>query len=358
VIGVLERVGGVLLAPRRLLASLSDPGTGRRDGALLLLAFVLAVGLPALADAVADWWALGGLGGALGLLTGLLPLLPWVIATTVIEWTLGDARAHRAALCLVPLLVIAALAHLLAALGVRLPGPDYLPAVLGGMASLALAWAVRRSIAPVGAAARDLSAETGASVPADMSIETASHVPKDMPHRPAAIAGARPVGLVVAALVLCSAGLDVARVVRTWSTLAPVAAGSVIPEFELPLLDGGSLRAADLRGRPSLLIFWTTWCGVCLGELPMYRALAEQHPELQVLGVNADREGDVPALVAAYRDAHALRFPIALDDGRLARALRVRMFPHLVLVDGAGQVRAVFQGRAFARSIESALAGL
>ena len=121
-IGLLERVGGVLIAPRRTLANLS-PETGQRDGAALLGAYLLAVGLLPIGDAVANFWALRSLGAAPGLLRGLLPALPWLLGAAALDWLLGAGRVHRVALCLVPLLVIEGLAHLLGDVGVALPGP-------------------------------------------------------------------------------------------------------------------------------------------------------------------------------------------------------------------------------------------
>ena len=326
---LLRRVGGMLVAPRATLRDLPE-GTGRRDATALTLGWLAAVGLPELGDALADLWALGGLGGALGLVQGLWPLLPWLLASAAVEWLLGSTRAHRAALCLVPMLVIGAGAHLVAAV-VAVPGPSYFPAALGAAAALALAGYVRPAVTA-----------------SDMSPGTAMKSPR----------GATLLGLAVAALVLVCAGRDLVRLVRVWPTLAPASVGDPLPEFTASLLDGGTLRTEDLRGRPHLLIFWTTWCGVCESEMPMYRELAGRHPELQVIAVNADREGDVRRLVSAYREAHALPFPIALDHGLMTRGFRVRMYPHLVLIDTAGQIRGVYQGRSLARTLDAAIAGL
>ncbi len=320
---LLRRIGGMLVAPRATLRDLPE-SAGRRDATVLALSWLAAVGLPDLGDALADLWALGGLGGLLGLVQGLWSLLPWLLASAAIEWLLGPTRAHRAALCLVPMLVLGAGAHLLAAV-VDVPGPSYLPAALGALAALALAGYVRPAITP-----------------GDLSPGTA---------RPRTAV----VGLAVAALVLACAGRDLVRLVRVWPTLAPASVGDPLPDFTVPLLDGGTLRADDLHGRPHLLIFWTTWCGVCKSEMPMYRELAARHPELRVIAVNADREGDVPRLVSAYREAHALEFPVALDGGIMTRGFRVRMYPHLVLIDAGGQIRGVYQGRSFARTLDAAI---
>jgi len=358
--GLLQRIGGMLVAPRGLLAHLS-PETGHRDGAALLGAYLLAVAVLPIGDALADFWALRSLAAAPGLLRALLPALPWLLAAAALDWLLGPGRAHRAALCLVPLLVVDALAHLLPGLGVALPGPSYVAPVLGGLAALLLAARVRGAIPP--AASTDLSPGTAPPAPTDLSPGTArpapsSPVPKDIPPlTPGRARLARVVGGLVLALVAARAVTDLRLLIDRWPTLAPVAVDDPLPEFAVPLLDGGTLRSADLQGRPHLLIFWTTWCGVCKAEMPMYRALAERYAArgLAVVAVNADREGDVPALVRAHRDAQGLPFPIALDDRSMVRQFRVEMYPHLVLIDATGQIRHVHQGRSFERTLAAAI---
>ena len=329
---LLRRVGGLLVAPRATLRHLPE-GTGRHDATILALGWLAAVAVPGLGDAIADLRALGGLSGALGLVQGLWPLLPWLITSAAIEWLLGPTRLHRAALCLVPMLVLGAAAHLLTGV-LTIPGSTYVPTVLAGLAALALAVYVRPVIAPV----------PTTSGPDQLSPGTG----------PSRITGTI-AGLAVLALVLANSGRDLVQVIRAWPTLAPASVGDPLPEFAAPLLDGGTLQTTDLRGRPHLLIFWTTWCGVCRSEMPMYKELAGRHPGVQFIAVNADRDGDIQMAVRAYRDAHALSFPIALDGGAMTRGFRVRMYPHLVLVDAAGQIRGVYQGRSFARTLDAAL---
>ncbi len=358
---LLQRIGGILIAPRTLLNHLS-PETGRRDGAVLLGAYLLAVAVLPIGDTLADFWALRSFTAAPGLLRALLPALPWLLTAAALDWLLGAGRAHRIALCLVPLLVIDASAHLLADLGVTLPGPSYAASVLGALAALLLAASVRGAIPPTTTpASTDLSPGTASPAPAasnDLSPGTASTtpaspVPQDIPLLKPSARLARALGGLILTLVAVRGFTDINQLVTRWPTLAPVAVGAALPEFAVPLLDGGTLRSADLRTRPHLLVFWTTWCGVCKAEMPMYRALADRYAArgLQVIAVNADREGEVAELARDYRDAHGLPFPIALDDRSMVRRFRVEMFPHLVLVDAAGQIRHVHQGRSFERNL-------
>ncbi|HEY8376518.1 MAG TPA: TlpA disulfide reductase family protein, partial [Nannocystis sp.] len=111
------------------------------------------------------------------------------------------------------------------------------------------------------------------------------------------------------------------------------------------------------RGGPRLLVFFTSWCGVCSDEMAKYSALHREYAErgFSVVGVNCDREGDQRAIARRYRDDRDLPFRVVLDRGGLARAFRLSVYPHLVLVDAAGQIRWVHQGRAMESTLRSAI---
>lgn len=360
---LLVRLGAALIAPRRLLRDL-PPGTGARDGLILLGLYTLAVALPALGQAFAEFTAIGGY---TSLVRGALPLFPWLICSVLLDWVLGPERAHRTAVCMVPMLLVVSAAHLINIAGPPLLGPADAPMLLGAAASLVLAIVARNDITPLPASAPKPSAPDLSSGPAP---DPAQPAPLDARPAPDLSSGPAPsdlssgprrptlVGLALLALVAGAALRDGLQLARDWSTLAPLAPGEPLPAIAVPLLDGGTLSMAALPPKPHLLVFWTTWCGVCRTEMPMLRALHARYGErgLQVLLVNADDSPDQAALAAIYRDNLLLAdLPIALDAGPLRRALRVRMFPHFVLVDAAGKPVLTHQGAIGERTLSAAI---
>ena len=57
--------------------------------------------------------------------------------------------------------------------------------------------------------------------------------------------------------------------------------------------DAPGLNPADFHGRWLVINYWAEWCTPCIKEIPELNQLAQQYPELAVVGVNFDgTEGD------------------------------------------------------------------
>jgi peroxiredoxin len=139
---------------------------------------------------------------------------------------------------------------------------------------------------------------------------------------------------------------------------APVA-GHPAPDFELPTLDGDTLRLSDYQGRPVLVNFWATWCGPCRAEFPDFQeAYADNADDLVIIGVNntaADQENLVEDFVAEM----GATFPIVLDKtGQTVETYKVLGLPTTVFVDRNGIVSEVFTGPINKAYIEAKLSEL
>jgi len=56
----------------------------------------------------------------------------------------------------------------------------------------------------------------------------------------------------------------------------------------LPDLSDQAQPLSQYRGRPLLVNFWATWCAPCVQEMPELSQLAQQHPQVQFLGIGID----------------------------------------------------------------------
>jgi hypothetical protein len=148
-----ERFGGILIRPRATLEALG-PQEGRFDWWLLAALFVLGSQIQHLTETIARyqvfrsfWLLVNGL--AIALLT---PLLVGLIVETIV----GAARSRYRHLPLVALVLVASIANLLRQQGVALPGPRYLPEMLGTLWATGLAVWIRKSVPPPADLAADL----------------------------------------------------------------------------------------------------------------------------------------------------------------------------------------------------------
>jgi thiol-disulfide isomerase/thioredoxin len=73
--------------------------------------------------------------------------------------------------------------------------------------------------------------------------------------------------------------------------LRQIRLGVLAPEIAGRDLPGRPLKLSDHRGKVVLLVFWASWCGPCLAEVPHERALVEKFKDrpFVLLGVNGDQ---------------------------------------------------------------------
>lgn len=107
------------------------------------------------------------------------------------------------------------------------------------------------------------------------------------------------------------------------------------PAFTGALLDGTAFSSASLGGRPAVIHFWATWCGVCQAEQGNVEALAKGGDVVTVASSSGEAEA-----VRAFMKKEGLTFPVVLDpDGALAKRFGVSAFPTTLYVTADGAIR-------------------
>jgi thiol-disulfide isomerase/thioredoxin len=101
---------------------------------------------------------------------------------------------------------------------------------------------------------------------------------------------------------------------------ASPAIGSRLALPDLPLIEGGTLRAAEANGRVVMVYWWASWCPFCAEMTPHVERLwrAQRERGLIVLGIAIDKGVEAPR---EYRRKRGYTFPSALYDARIGRVL-------------------------------------
>jgi thiol-disulfide isomerase/thioredoxin len=142
----------------------------------------------------------------------------------------------------------------------------------------------------------------------------------------------------VAAMVLGLAALGAAA--ESPQTLTPVTENKSAPDLALKMVDGGTLKLSDLRGKVVVVNFWDTWCPPCRQEMPSLERLKGlmKGEALEIVAINAGEDEDA---IAEFRQAikPALTFTIALDPKAEAmKAFSVTGLPSTFVIDRQGHV--------------------
>ncbi len=111
------------------------------------------------------------------------------------------------------------------------------------------------------------------------------------------------------------------------------------PAFELRVFEGGEERVSNttLMGKPTMLVFWAPWCGVCKADSPAVS---------RVKSIVGDR-ANVVSIASEYeslRDVHryiddvGVDYPVLLGGKQTARDFQVRAFPTVFFLDSDGNI--------------------
>ena len=117
------------------------------------------------------------------------------------------------------------------------------------------------------------------------------------------------------------------------------------PELDLPMMDGGRLSSAALRGRVVLLNFWASWCAPCRSELPALDSLRGEVADSEFAFVGINEEEDTTA-ARAFMDELGFTFPVAFGRGRLRPLFHYPGLPYTLLLDRRGWIAGSWIGYA------------
>jgi cytochrome c biogenesis protein CcmG, thiol:disulfide interchange protein DsbE len=120
--------------------------------------------------------------------------------------------------------------------------------------------------------------------------------------------------------------------------------GQAAPDWKDPLVTGGSLSMAQLRGKPVFMDFFATWCPPCNDEAPEVNAAYQRYkPQgLQVVGIDVEENAQK---AKQFVDQHQLSYPAVVDSGTLSDLYSINGMPVGVFIDKTGLIRKIEVGQ-------------
>jgi peroxiredoxin len=117
--------------------------------------------------------------------------------------------------------------------------------------------------------------------------------------------------------------------------------GVQAPDITVTNLDGKAIRLSELKGKRVVLDFWATWCGPCVGEIPDFVRLQNEHPDdLVIVGISEES----PALLKEFAKKKAVNYSIVSAKGLPAPFSDFAAVPTTFFIDRKGVIQAVVVG--------------
>ena len=107
--------------------------------------------------------------------------------------------------------------------------------------------------------------------------------------------------------------------------------------LQLKNLDGSTFDISALTNKPVVLNFWAPWCAPCRHEMPWLEKMHRNHPEVAVLGIEADPD--------QYRNANLMEgrsqisYPLLQFTPSLEGAVgQIHTLPTTLYISSSGRV--------------------
>ena len=121
-----------------------------------------------------------------------------------------------------------------------------------------------------------------------------------------------------------------------------LAVGKPAPEIKGVDIHGKPLALSDYRGKVVAIVFWGTWCGPCMREIPREKALVERMKgrPFAMLSINTDADA---AMARKVMEEKGVTWPTWHDgspgSGPIAKLYHVQGYPTIYVIDAAGKIR-------------------
>jgi thiol-disulfide isomerase/thioredoxin len=138
---------------------------------------------------------------------------------------------------------------------------------------------------------------------------------------------------------------DVIRFRRGWDTTFKSWYGKMAPDFNLADITGKQHKLSDYRGKNVMLVFWATWCGPCIMEMPSLIELRKTTDEdkLAMLAISyiTTMPPNTTDRVKGMVEQRKLNYTvISVDVSEVSAPYnQVRGIPSSIFIDSEGKIK-------------------
>jgi len=112
------------------------------------------------------------------------------------------------------------------------------------------------------------------------------------------------------------------------------------PMISSQYLDGSPVLLSSYQGKPVMVHFWATWCGICRLEEQSINNIAKDHAVITIAMQSGEQEE-----IVEYLTAQGLDFPVISDaNASIALTYGVKGVPASFILDADGQIRFIEMG--------------
>ena len=139
---------------------------------------------------------------------------------------------------------------------------------------------------------------------------------------------------------------DIVASARSWGPSYTNWYGKEAPDFTLKDLDGKEHKLSDYRGKNVMLVFWATWCGYCIMEIPHLIALEniinKNGYPMKILSISDYNETEQQT--RAFAETKKMNYTVLLNNAYLPRPFIVEGLPTSFYIDPEGKIKIATSG--------------